>query len=65
MGSINEIKAPKVTVDKSEVDGVWVVFVDTDTNEEGSPTLRINLNDCPVYENPKFPEMHGSRGRSK
>ena len=49
-----KVQKPKVTVDLSEVDGTWVVFVDTDPNEE-MPTVRVLLNDSPIYENPEFP----------
>lgn len=48
---------PEVTIDKSEVDGTWVVFVDTQEmpdNEKG-PILRINLNDEQLWANPPFP----------
>ena len=46
---------PRITVEKSTVDGVWVVFIATDPHEVDSPRLRVNLNDAAIYENPEFP----------
>jgi|2_EtaG_2_1085320.scaffolds.fasta_scaffold270834_2 hypothetical protein len=45
---------PDVSLTKSSVDGVWLVFVDTPGVPEDSngPIIRIWLNDEPVYENP-------------
>ena len=48
---------PKVSIERSEVDGVWVVHVDTDPTED-TPILRLYVNDGDaVYENPSFPEV--------
>jgi hypothetical protein len=54
-----------VTIDRSEVDGVLVVFIDgADGHDAGDggggvenergPVLRILLNDAPVFANPPF-----------
>lgn len=53
-----------VTIARSEVDGVLVVFIDgadgydADGNggreDEHGPILRVHLNDGPIYANPPF-----------
>ena len=48
----------EVTIDRSEIDGVIVVFIDTPGRAEDAngPIVRIHLNDEPLWENPPLPE---------
>jgi hypothetical protein len=50
---------PVVNVTVAEVDDIWVVFIDSDENEDthvtnGEPQMRIYLNEACLYENPKY-----------
>jgi hypothetical protein len=47
---------PTIDMYQSQVDGVWVVHVDThglDENKKG-PIIRVYINDEPVFENPSL-----------
>lgn len=51
---------PEVEICKSEVDGTWVVQIDTQNMPENElgPKLRVYLNDFCLHENPPFPERN-------
>ena len=48
---------PTSVIYKSEIDGVWVVHIDTYGEDENGPLIRIYLNDGDVlFENPQRPK---------
>jgi hypothetical protein len=60
MDNDNTDQGPKPTLDcyRSEVDGIWVVHVDTEGIPEDSngPRIRVYVNDGDaVFENPTYP----------
>jgi len=55
---MSDSKPPTFDVYRSEIDGTWVVHVQTDGigEDEKGPFIRVYINDDNVYENPVHPE---------
>jgi hypothetical protein len=56
-----ETAKPTVQVVQSELDGCWVVQIDTDP-AYSEPLVRIYLNEATLHENPRFPMSAGKAG---